>query len=110
MPVIADKLFNVSVNSCWPLSLLTHNSSIKSGFVVQRQGPAASLNTVVFSRCDGRALHLKSSAKGSRGHVHVRTCLKGKSGISDSMFRSLPLRSVQSDHTFDDLRLSCCCF
>lgn len=85
MPVIADKLFNVSVNSCWPLSLLTHNSSINSGFVVQRQGPAVSLNTVVFSRCDGCALHLKSSAKGSIGHVHVRTCLKGKSGISDSM-------------------------
>lgn len=44
MPIIADKLFNVSVNSFWPLSLLTHNSSINSGFVVQRQDPAASLN------------------------------------------------------------------
>lgn len=44
MPVIADKLFNVPVNSCKPLSLLAHNSQINSSFVVQRQGPAASLN------------------------------------------------------------------
>lgn len=82
MPVIADKLFNVSVNSCWPLSLLTHKLSINSGFVVQRQGPAVSLNHLSSHGVKG----VRCVFESSRGHEHVRTCVteEGKGGSESS--------------------------
>lgn len=75
MPVIADKLFNVSVNSCWPLSLLTHKSSINCSFVVQRQGPAVSLNQLSSHSVKVVSCIFFSSEKGSRGHMRVRACV-----------------------------------
>lgn len=67
MPVMADKLSNVSVNSRWPLRLLTHNSSVSSGFVVRRQRAGGLFESSVFSRCE-------RPANARRGRVHVRTC------------------------------------
>lgn len=85
---------------------MTHTLTIKLYGATSRQFP------IFLPQYEGCALHLKSSVKGSRGHVHVMTWRKKRKLWEfrliryDSALRGLPLRWVRPDHSSDGLCLA----